>query len=125
MHGGTIIASHQPVVPVRLATIYPDEATVTSMLTAGRAEFTAALLNVAVSRVRPASAGWDVTVYAAPLTSCGPASVAERAGPMTVTKVRSGKNSINKRLQAITAAPQRSRVATPHIHGLTGKKITT
>jgi hypothetical protein len=64
-------------VPVRLATIYPDEATVTSMLTAGRAEFTAALLNVAVSRVRPASAGWDVTVYAAPLTRCGPAPVAE------------------------------------------------
>lgn len=77
MHGGTIITSHQPVVPVRLATIYPDEATVTSMLTAGRAEFTAALLNVAVSRVRPASAGWDVTVYAAPLTRCGPAPVAE------------------------------------------------
>jgi hypothetical protein len=46
---GAAAAGRQPVVPMPLATLYPDESAVIRMLAARRAELTAALLNVAAS----------------------------------------------------------------------------
>jgi len=58
-----LIAAHLPVVPMQLGVVYPDEATVVTMLAARRAEFTAALLNVAAA---------------------SPAARAEVTGPLTM-----------------------------------------
>jgi hypothetical protein len=44
-----LVAAHLPVVTMQLGAVYPDEAAVADMLAARRAEFTAALLNVAAS----------------------------------------------------------------------------
>jgi hypothetical protein len=64
-----LVAAHLPAVPMQLGAVYPDEAAVVSMLADRRAEFAAALLNVAAL---------DLAILATPTPR------AEGTGPLPV-----------------------------------------
>jgi len=69
-----IVSAHLPVVPMPLATVFPDETAVIRMLATRRAEFTATLLNIAAAAAAMGAATeGDIPPYATPSISPRPA----------------------------------------------------
>ena len=90
-----LVAAHLPVVAMPLGTIYPDEAAVIHLLAVRRAEFTAALLNVAAA----AATQRDAPPYAALL---GPRS-GQPGWPSRVPMTRAPDHSVEKNFRATRA----------------------
>jgi Gas vesicle synthesis protein GvpL/GvpF len=95
------VAAGQPVVPMRLATLYRDDAGVAAMLTRRHADLTAALDRVT------GRAEWGVKLFGSP---AGPAAAGPPGGPAAAAGGGGpGAAYLRRRQQKLTAAEQARR----------------
>lgn len=99
-HVIAVLSRRTPVIPVRLATVYRDEAGITELLVSRRAHFTGALERVS------AKTEWGVKVYLAPLPSEAPEPVA--GGTLAAG---SGTAYLLRRRRRLSAAENARRAA--------------
>jgi hypothetical protein len=92
------IARHRPVVPLRLATVYHDDESVTAMLAARSGEFGDALERVT------GRAEWGVKAYQA-----RPPESAEPASPQARTDTRPGAAYLRRRQQELSESERARR----------------